>query len=160
MQDVKVIEADRRPSILARMLGSMLQKTREVVGLSYDNAAARLGCEADWLTRVETGFMAAAPEGVARMLVDYGVGEAKVADEIIDMARRVAAPLPGSLPDVRQTRRRATPHRGLPGSNHRPPAHVSQDRRHGVGSEEACSPVRTPFMALAAARARSSACCW
>lgn len=70
----------------------MLQKTREVAGLSYDEAAARLGCEADWLVRVETGFASAAPEEVARILVEYGVREAAVADEIIDMARRVSAP--------------------------------------------------------------------
>ena len=38
-----VIEADRQPGILARMLGSMLQTVREVAGLSYDQAAARLG---------------------------------------------------------------------------------------------------------------------
>jgi hypothetical protein len=72
----------------------MLQKAREIVGLSYGEAAARLGCEADWLVRVETGFALASPEEVARILVEYGVREAKVADEIIDMARRVAAPPP------------------------------------------------------------------
>ena len=73
----KVIEADRRPGILARDLGLMLQKAREVVGLSYDEAAARLGREADWLARVETGFAAAGPEEVARILVEYGVREAR-----------------------------------------------------------------------------------
>lgn len=93
-----MIEADRQPSVLARMLGSMLQKAREVVGLSYDEGAARLGCEADWLVRVETGFALAPPEQVARILVEYGVREAKVADEIIDMARRVAAPPPWLAP--------------------------------------------------------------
>jgi hypothetical protein len=93
-QNEGVIEADRQPSVLARMLGSMLQKAREVVGLSYGEAAAWLGCEADWLVRVETGFALAPPEEVARILVEYGVREAKVADEIIDMARRVAAPPP------------------------------------------------------------------
>jgi Domain of unknown function (DUF5753)/Helix-turn-helix domain len=72
----------------------MLQKTREVAGLSYDQAAARLGCAADWLVRVETGFAVAAPDEVARILVEYGVRQAKVADEMIDMARRVAAPPP------------------------------------------------------------------
>jgi hypothetical protein len=87
-----MIEADRRPSILALFLGSMMQKAREVVGLSYDEAAARLGCEAGWLIRVETGFAVAAPEEVARILVEYGVRAAKAADTIIDMARRVAAP--------------------------------------------------------------------
>src|SRR5215472_16981244 len=76
------------------MLGSMLTTTREVVGLSYDEAAARLGCEADWLVRVETGFAAAAPEEVARILVEYGVREASAADQMIDLARRVAAPPP------------------------------------------------------------------
>ena len=92
MQNDRVIEADRRPGILARMLGSMLQKAREVVGLSYDEAAARLGCEADWLVRVETGFAVAAPEEVARILVEYGVREAAAADQVIDLARRAAAP--------------------------------------------------------------------
>jgi transcriptional regulator with XRE-family HTH domain len=94
----KVIEADRRPGILARELGSMLQKAREVVGLSYDQAAAQLGRTADWLARVETGFAVAGPEEVARILVEYGVREARVADTIIDMARRAAAPPPWLAP--------------------------------------------------------------
>jgi hypothetical protein len=88
------MEAGRQPSIWAWTLGSMLQKAREVVGLSYDQAAARLGCAADWLVGVETGFAAAAPDEVARILVEYGVREARVADEVIDMARRVASPPP------------------------------------------------------------------
>ena len=92
MQNERVIEADRRPGILAKMLGSRLQRVREVVGLSYDEAAAQLGREAEWLIRVETGFTVASPEEVARVLVEYGVRDAKVADQIIDMARRVAAP--------------------------------------------------------------------
>ena len=72
----------------------MLQTARELACLSYEEAAARLGCEADWLVRVETGFAAAGPEEVARILVKYGVREARAADAIIDMARRVAAPPP------------------------------------------------------------------
>jgi len=93
-----VIAADRQPGILALMLGSMLQTAREVAGLSYDQAAARLGCESDWLVRVETGFAAADPAEVARILVEYGVREAKAADTVIDMARRVAAPPPWLAP--------------------------------------------------------------
>ena len=93
-----MIEADRQPGILARELGSMLRKARDVVGLSYDQAAARLGREADWLVRVETGFAAAGPDEVARILVEYGVREARVADTIIDMARRAAAPPPWLAP--------------------------------------------------------------
>jgi hypothetical protein len=93
-----MIEADRQPGILARELGVMLQTAREVAELSYDQAAARLGCAADWLVRVETGFAAAGPEEVARILVEYGVREARAADTIIDMARRVAAPPPWLAP--------------------------------------------------------------
>jgi transcriptional regulator with XRE-family HTH domain len=93
-----VIEADRQPSILARELGSMLKTAREIVGLSYDEAAERLGCEADWLVRVETGFAAGTHEEVARILVEYGVREAKAADAMIDMAWRVAAPPPWLAP--------------------------------------------------------------
>jgi transcriptional regulator with XRE-family HTH domain len=93
-----MIEADKQPGILARELGSMLRTAREVTGLSYDQAAARLGCEADWLVRVETGFAAAGPEEVARILVEYGVREARVADTIIDMARRAATPPPWLAP--------------------------------------------------------------
>jgi hypothetical protein len=94
----EVIEAGRRPGILARMLGSMLTTAREIAGLSYDEAAARLGCEADWLIRVETGFAVAGPEEVARILVEYGVREASAADQVIDLARRAAAPPPWLAP--------------------------------------------------------------
>jgi Domain of unknown function (DUF5753)/Helix-turn-helix domain len=89
-----VVEAGRQPSILARSLGSMLQTAREIAGLSYDEAGTRVGCEADWLVQVETGFAAAAPEQVARILVEYGVRGARAADSMIDLARRVASPPP------------------------------------------------------------------
>jgi transcriptional regulator with XRE-family HTH domain len=94
VQDERVIEAGRQPSILARSLGSMLQTAREIAGLSYDQAAVRVGCEADWLVRVETGFAAASPDVVARILVEYGVRGARAADSMIDLARRVASPPP------------------------------------------------------------------
>ena len=94
MQNETVIEADRQPGILTRMLGSMLKTAREIVGLSYDEAAAQVGCEADWLIRVETGFAVASPEEVTRILVEYGVRSANAADQIIDLARRAAAPPP------------------------------------------------------------------
>jgi hypothetical protein len=87
-----VMKAERRPGILAQMLGSMLETARGVVGLSYDEAAARVGCAAEWLIRAETGFAVATPEEVARILVEYGVREARAADTMIDMARRAAAP--------------------------------------------------------------------
>jgi transcriptional regulator with XRE-family HTH domain len=89
-----MIEADRLPGIVARVLGGMLQKTREIAGLSYDEAAARLGCEADWLIRAETGFVVPGPEEVERILVEYGVRAARAADMIIDMARRASSPPP------------------------------------------------------------------
>ena len=92
VQNGRVIGADRRPGILARMMGSMLKTAREIACLSYDEAAARLGCAAGWLIRVETGFAVAGPDEVARILAAYGVREAAAADTIIDMARRAAAP--------------------------------------------------------------------
>lgn len=98
VQNECVIEADRQPGILARMLGSMLKTAREIVGLSYDEAATRLGCEADWLIRVETGFAVAGPDEVARILVEYEVRGASAADQIIDLARRAAAPPPWLAP--------------------------------------------------------------
>jgi transcriptional regulator with XRE-family HTH domain len=94
VQNGGVIEAGRQPGILLRMLGTMLQTAREVVGLSYDEAAARLGCEADWLVRVETGFAVAGPEVVARILAEYGVRDADASDTVIDLARRAATPPP------------------------------------------------------------------
>jgi len=94
----RVIEADRQPGILARMVGTMLTTAREVASLSYDEAAARVGCEADWLVRVETGFAVAGPDEVARILVEYGVRGAALADAVIDMARRAAAPPPWLAP--------------------------------------------------------------
>ena len=87
-----VIGADRRPGIITRTLGSMLKTVREIAELSYDDAAAQVGCAADWLVRVETGFVVASPEEVARILVAYGAREARVADQMIDMARRAADP--------------------------------------------------------------------
>ncbi len=98
VQNGRVIEADRQPGILARMLGSMLKTAREVASLSYDEATTRLGCETDWLVRVETGFAVAGPEKVARILVEYGVRGAAAADTMIDMARRAAAPPPWLAP--------------------------------------------------------------
>jgi transcriptional regulator with XRE-family HTH domain len=89
-----MIEADKQPGVLSLGLGSRLREVREAADLSYDEAAAQLGCEADWLARVETGFAVAAPEEVARMLVEYGARDNPAADKLIDLARRAAAPPP------------------------------------------------------------------
>jgi transcriptional regulator with XRE-family HTH domain len=93
-----VVEADKKPGVLAWMVGVQLMTAREAAGLSHDEVAARLGCEADWLARVETGFAVAGPEEVARMLLEYGVRGAAMADSVIDMARRAAAPPPWLAP--------------------------------------------------------------
>ncbi len=98
VQNERVIEADRRPGILARMLGSRLQKIRELAELSYDDAAARLGRDPDWLVRVETGFVVPSPEETARILIEYGAREARVADTVIEMARRASSPPPWLAP--------------------------------------------------------------
>lgn len=95
VQNDRVVEADRQPSILARMAGSALRRGREAVGLSYDEAAIRLRCEAEWLVRVETGFVLAGPAEAARILVVYGLREAALADAAVDLARRAANHLHG-----------------------------------------------------------------
>ncbi|MFC5745031.1 helix-turn-helix domain-containing protein [Actinomadura rugatobispora] len=82
----------RGPNINARRLGLYLQRTREIVGLSYEEAAARTGCESDWLVRVETGFAPPAPAEVERLLERYEVREAKVAELMIDLASRPDGP--------------------------------------------------------------------
>src|ERR1700722_11234472 len=87
-----MVRAERRPGILALLLGCWLRKGREIVGLSYDEAAGRIGCEADWLIRVETGFAVAGPEAAEPILAAYGLREAPTSDKVIDMARRAAFP--------------------------------------------------------------------
>lgn len=100
VQNEGVIKADRRPGVWARMLGSMLTKVRETLGLSYDQAAAQAGRDAEWLIRVETGFEVPGPDEVARLLVRYRVREARAADHIIDVARRASSPPPWLAPHV------------------------------------------------------------
>lgn len=88
-----MLDAERQPGVLARILGSMLKKVREeVLHFSYDEAAARLCCEVDWLARVESGFAPVTPEEVTRILVKYEVRGARIADTMIDIARRAADP--------------------------------------------------------------------
>ncbi|GAA2442702.1 hypothetical protein GCM10010191_68790 [Actinomadura vinacea] len=82
----------RGPNINARRLGLYLQHTREVLGLSYEEAAVQGGCESEWLVRVETGFETPAPVQVERLLERYQVREAKVAELMIDLAHRPHGP--------------------------------------------------------------------
>ncbi|WP_018654216.1 Scr1 family TA system antitoxin-like transcriptional regulator [Actinomadura flavalba] len=82
----------RDPNINARRLGLYLRRTREIVELDYGQAAAVLGCDADWLARVETGFAWPTPADVERMLERYGVRAAKVAGVMIDLAERPYGP--------------------------------------------------------------------
>src|SRR4051812_29050194 len=82
----------RAPNINARRLGIELQRIREALKLSYDDAAERLGCDATWLIRVETGFEQASPEEVRRLLDRYHVAQQRVRDVLIDLASRPAGP--------------------------------------------------------------------
>lgn len=82
----------RAPNINARRLGIELQRIREALKLSYDEAAERLGCDATWLIRVETGFEQASPEEVRRLLDRYQVVQQRVRDVLIDLASRPAGP--------------------------------------------------------------------
>ncbi|WP_106400135.1 helix-turn-helix domain-containing protein [Actinocorallia populi] len=82
----------RAPNINARRLGLYLQRAREFLELSYDEAAFVARCDAEWLIRVETGFASPSPAQVERILSGYGVREAKVADIMIDLASRPDGP--------------------------------------------------------------------
>jgi transcriptional regulator with XRE-family HTH domain len=82
----------RAPNINARRLGLYLRMTREFLELSYEEAAAQVGCESDWLVRVETGFEWPSPAEVERMLERYQVREAKIAEVMIDLAARPEGP--------------------------------------------------------------------
>lgn len=82
----------RAPNINARRLGLYLRLTREFVELSYEEAAARVGCASEWLVRVETGFERPSPVEVERVLERYGVREANMAEVMIDLASRPDGP--------------------------------------------------------------------
>jgi transcriptional regulator with XRE-family HTH domain len=82
----------RAPNINARRLGIELQRIREALKLSYDDAAERVGCDATWLIRVETGFEQASPEEVRRLLDRYQVARRHIRDVLIDLASRPAGP--------------------------------------------------------------------
>lgn len=97
------------PNINARRLGLYLRKAREIIKLSYEEAASRTGCEADWLARVETGFSQPTPIEVERLLERYEVRAAKVADLMVDLATRPAGPdwLAPLLPEINELKRDA-----------------------------------------------------
>jgi hypothetical protein len=83
----------RAPNINARRLGMYLRLIREkILELSYDEAAAQVGCASEWLVRVETGFEWPTPIDVERMLERYQVRAAKIADVLIDLASRPTGP--------------------------------------------------------------------
>lgn len=102
-------DLERLPNINVRRLGLYLRRTREILELSYQEAARRTGCDADWLARVETGFESPGPAEVERLLERYQVRDAKVADLMIDLASRPNGPpwLEPLLPDVNALKRDA-----------------------------------------------------
>jgi transcriptional regulator with XRE-family HTH domain len=81
----------RAPNINARSVGQHLRKIREILELSYGDAAAHLGVSADWLARVETGFGSITPDQVAEILDSYGT-PAHIRDTVVDLASRPAGP--------------------------------------------------------------------
>jgi hypothetical protein len=82
----------RAPNINARRLGLHLRQLREALELSYDAAAAQVGCEATWLIRVETGFEQVTPEQVRMVLDRYHVPQHKIRNVLVDLASRTAGP--------------------------------------------------------------------
>ncbi|MGH3238917.1 MAG: helix-turn-helix domain-containing protein [Spirillospora sp.] len=81
----------RAPNINARSLGQHLRRIREILELSYLDAASRLGRNADWLARVETGFGHVTPAEVAEILDAYGVPQ-RIRDVLVDLASRPEGP--------------------------------------------------------------------
>ncbi|NKZ07029.1 helix-turn-helix domain-containing protein [Actinomadura latina] len=81
----------RAPNINARSVGQHLRQIREILELSYGEAAARLGVDADWLARVETGFGPVTPGQVAEILDSYGT-PAHIRDAVVDLSSRPAGP--------------------------------------------------------------------
>ncbi|MFA1540710.1 helix-turn-helix domain-containing protein [Actinomadura monticuli] len=81
----------RAPNINARSVGQHLRQIREILELSYGDAAARLGVGADWLARVETGFGPVTPDQVAAILDSYGT-PAHIRGAVVDLASRPAGP--------------------------------------------------------------------
>lgn len=82
----------RGPNINARRLGVYLRRLREILELSYDDAAAQLGCDSTWLVRVETGFEPIAPDEVRRLLDGYHVPPHQLRTVLIDLASRPDGP--------------------------------------------------------------------
>ncbi|POM23840.1 hypothetical protein BTM25_24660 [Actinomadura rubteroloni] len=84
---------DRRdPNINARRLGLYLRRAREVVGLSYAEAAERTGRAVEALIRVETGFAPPTPAEVHHLLGSYRVLGSKAAGVMIELAYRPDGP--------------------------------------------------------------------
>ncbi|TYK49133.1 helix-turn-helix domain-containing protein [Actinomadura decatromicini] len=81
----------RAPNINARSLGQHLRKIREILELSYPEAASLLGRDANWLARVETGFGEVTPDQVGEILDAYGAPP-RVRDVLVDLASRPAGP--------------------------------------------------------------------
>ncbi|MFD0688028.1 helix-turn-helix domain-containing protein [Actinomadura fibrosa] len=102
-------DRERIPNINARRLGLYLRRAREIVELSYEEAAARAGCDAEWLARVETGFAQPTVADVERLLERYEVRAAKVADLMVDLATRFDGPdwLAPLLPGMKALKRDA-----------------------------------------------------
>ncbi|TDD96316.1 helix-turn-helix domain-containing protein [Actinomadura rubrisoli] len=100
-------DRERIPNINARRLGLYLRRAREIIEWSYEEAAARSGCDADWLARVETGFAQPTVADVERLLERYQVRAAKVADLMVDLATRPNGPdwLAPLLPDIKALKR-------------------------------------------------------
>lgn len=81
----------RAPNINARSLGQHLRRIREILELSYSEAASHLGVNADWLARVETGFGSVTPDEVAEILDAYGTPR-HIRDVLVDLASRPTGP--------------------------------------------------------------------
>lgn len=82
----------RTPNINARRLGGYLRELRGARELSYDGAAEVLGCDAEWLIRLETGFAPVTPDHIRILLDGYQVVKHNVRSVLMDLASRRHGP--------------------------------------------------------------------
>ena len=85
-RETEVVNQQRSPTIRRRRLGVELRRHREAAGVTIDTVAARIGCSASKVSRIETGHTSATPTDVQNILDIYGVGDV-IKVELVQIAR-------------------------------------------------------------------------
>ncbi|MEV4254894.1 DUF5753 domain-containing protein [Spirillospora sp. NPDC049652] len=81
------------PKINVRIIGWGLRRVREILELSYEEAVAGFGRDAQWLAAVETGFADISPGEVGALLANYGEIPERIRSILTGLAARPDGPL-------------------------------------------------------------------